>query len=333
MKIAAQTGATMTELLVALPLIVLLGLIGIQYALMYNAKSNLSYASYEAARAGAIHHADPIQIQEGLLKGLLPYMSATGEARSGDNTLAAQAQIEKIKLNEAPFMKVEIISPSQAAFDDFHNAELAARLLAEGVISQGQKVIPNASKDIQAVEGRVGSASGATIHEANTLKLRITYGYKPKIPLAKNMFISIQNILASTEDAFALHLLKADRIPITVDVTAQMLSPAVENGLRTTAYNPPRGTTPIGSDRPMPDLGGIRLPEGYESMTVEQIISILMNDPENGAGQVGGAKRSYQEWLAILAALGILGAGAYSNTAPVDIGATGDFTTNQQCTP
>lgn len=59
-------------------MIFLLGMLGVQYTLMYNAKSNLTYASYEAARAGAIHNADPNKIQEGLLKGLLPYLSANG---------------------------------------------------------------------------------------------------------------------------------------------------------------------------------------------------------------------------------------------------------------
>ena len=36
-----QKGASVTEILIVTPLVVLLGMIGIQYALMYNAKTNI----------------------------------------------------------------------------------------------------------------------------------------------------------------------------------------------------------------------------------------------------------------------------------------------------
>ena len=59
---SSQLGATLTEFITIGPLIFFLGMNGLQYTLMYNAKTNLTYASYEAARAGAIENASPQQI-------------------------------------------------------------------------------------------------------------------------------------------------------------------------------------------------------------------------------------------------------------------------------
>ena len=125
-----QKGASVTEILVVTPLVILLGMIGIQYALMYNAKTNITYASYEAARAGAINHADPQAIEDGLLKGLLPLLSTNLKSFKADTTnpLTATAQgklaLEKLKFDEARFMKIEIISPNEAAFNACNNFQL-----------------------------------------------------------------------------------------------------------------------------------------------------------------------------------------------------------------
>lgn len=294
-----QKGASVTEILVVTPLVILLGMIGIQYALMYNAKTNITYASYEAARAGAINHADPQAIEDGLLKGLLPLLSTNLKSFKADTTnpLTATAQgklaLEKLKFDEARFMKIEIISPNEAAFNACNNVQL------QKILNTTNKVIPNKHNDIQNYKC---SDPNISISQANVLKLRITYGYKPKIPLAKDMFVSIASFVRGSQEKFDLKLLASDRIPITVDVSAQMLSPAVENGLQTKSYVPPKG------DMPLPT--GIKLPEGYENMSVDEIIDILSKEENGGAGSIGTAK-SKKDWLAILVALGVIGVGAY----------------------
>ncbi|MBT2971609.1 MAG: pilus assembly protein, partial [Candidatus Thiodiazotropha sp. (ex Ctena orbiculata)] len=52
-----QRGAAMTELLVALPALLLMGLGGLQSALLFDAKTTINYATFEAARKGAVTHA------------------------------------------------------------------------------------------------------------------------------------------------------------------------------------------------------------------------------------------------------------------------------------
>lgn len=302
-----QKGASVTEILVVTPLVILLGMIGIQYALMYNARTNITYASYEAARAGAINHADPQAIEDGLLKGLLPLLSTNLKSFKADTTnpLTATAQgklaLEKLKFDEARFMKIEIISPNEAAFNACNNVQL------QKILNTTNKVIPNKHNDIQNYKC---SDPNISISQANVLKLRITYGYKPKIPLAKDMFVSIASFVRGSQEKFDLKLLASDRIPITVDVSAQMLSPAVENGLQTKSYVPPKGDMPLPTGIKLPDVSGIKLPEGYEDMSVDEIIDILSKEENGGAGSIGTAK-SKKDWLAILVALGVIGAGAY----------------------
>lgn len=326
MRKNSQIGATATEVLIVLPIVILLGMIGVQYALMYNAKSNLTYASYEAARAGAIHNADPEKIQHGLIKGLLPYLISDSNVKMSNNAIAnaalMQSNIEKIKLKEANYMKVEIISPNKEAFEDFSDTT--------GVLGHqlktNNKVIPNKQSDIEKLKGQIGQKSGITIEEANVLKLRITYGYKPSIPLAKNMFVSVQNFLMGEQNVFNASLLASDRIPIVVDVSAQMLSPAVENGLQTTAYKPPRGELPSISSDKLPDIAGISLPDNYKDLTPEELIAIINGETDVGAGQIGVNTKDKKDILAWLVAAGVAGTAIMnSGGGSTNTGVVGDF--------
>lgn len=298
-----QAGATLTELVVVGPLIFLLGMTGLQYTLMYNAKANLTYAAYEAARAGAIHHADPEKIEEGLLKGMLPYISAnTGS--SIDNTLLSSIDntllLQKVKVTEAPFMKVEIISPTAKAFDDFNNTTL------QQVLKTNRKVIPNKQTDIENIGSTNGSSSGVSIHEANVLKLRITYGYKPNIPIAKNLLSSIDSFIKGPRDAFSTRLLATQRIPIVVDVSSQMLSAAVQNGLGTVSYNPGNGGGGTTGDHQLPDLSAINIPPEYEGMSREEILA----DITANSGAKARKNRNDKDWITLLIALGVITVGA-----------------------
>jgi Flp pilus assembly protein TadG len=63
-----QSGAAMSEFAVTLPVLLLLGLGTMQAALLYNAKNTVTYATFEAARKGAVNHAQisPMQAELGL---------------------------------------------------------------------------------------------------------------------------------------------------------------------------------------------------------------------------------------------------------------------------
>lgn len=322
----SQKGASLTEFIVVTPMIFLLGMLGVQYTLMYNAKSNLTYAGYEAARAGAIHHADPQKIQEGLLKGLLPYLNANGNGlvKTNNGTVDNIAMLKQAQLTEAPFMKIEIISPNKQAFDDFNNPTL------QQLLKTTHKVIPNKQTDFENLKDKVGSSSGLTIAEANVLKLRVTYGYKPEIPLAKNMMSSLYSFLMGPKDSFSLKLLATSRIPMVVDVSAQMLSPPVENGLATLAYNPGGAPSIPAGNNTLPNMGGVTLPPEYQGMTPDQILAKIISEggtgnTNGGAGSIGVGNNSNNNWLAILIALGLVAAGSMGNNGSGTGSVTGDF--------
>ncbi|MBP3946753.1 TadE/TadG family type IV pilus assembly protein [Psychrobacter sp. K31L] len=294
-----QLGATLIEFITIGPMIFFLGMTGVQYTLMYNAKTNLTYASYEAARAGAIENASPEQIEMGLFKGFLPYLSAS-KGSSGSPADVAKLLVQT-RLEEAPFTKIEIINPTAEAFNDFNNPTLQKTLGTQ------QKVIPNKLTDIENSKHSKGkgSSSGMSVSEANVLKLRITYGYEPAIPLVGHVVASVASFLSGPKDAFRTMLFAAGKIPIVVDVSSQMLSPAVQNGLKTVAYNPEGAGGTIDGNHELPDLSTIKLPEGYEGMSREEILEDIM---------VSGGKRdksmSNIDWLKLLAAVGIVGYGA-----------------------
>ena len=78
-RIFAHSGATMVEMLLALPVVLLLGLGIAQFTLVYQAKHALDYALTQAARQGAVEHASAASIERGLAAGLVPYLYGAGD--------------------------------------------------------------------------------------------------------------------------------------------------------------------------------------------------------------------------------------------------------------
>ena len=65
-----QTGATLVEFVVVVPTLLFLLMNLIQYGLLYHAKSQLNYATYEAARAGTVSNAHPTAIKTAFLRAM-----------------------------------------------------------------------------------------------------------------------------------------------------------------------------------------------------------------------------------------------------------------------
>src|SRR5690606_11855851 len=56
---SSQRGATLVEFVIAGPLVLFILLVLMQYALLFHARSQLNYATFEAARAGTVANARP----------------------------------------------------------------------------------------------------------------------------------------------------------------------------------------------------------------------------------------------------------------------------------
>ena len=70
---ARSRGLTAVETLVALPLVLLAGLFTLQAGLVLHARQAVMHGAIEAARAGAVAHADPARIRQGFARGLSPW--------------------------------------------------------------------------------------------------------------------------------------------------------------------------------------------------------------------------------------------------------------------
>lgn len=244
-----QQGVSLTEFIIIAPLLLFIGLIGIQYGLIYVARLNVTYAAYEAVRAGAIYNADPARIQNAFFKGLVPYFSTPGvhlpgnvhinSPITGKNPNLAQVGLqgtalkEIIKKTESAFVHIHMINPSKASFDDWNDPILATAYKIK--TGKNVRVIPNENLDSKNKNIKIKSKQN--IQDANVLKLRFVYGYEPRIPLMKNVFSSLTSFFTSDRDAASIRMIAAGRIPIVVDISSQMLSPPIEGGLPTNTVN------------------------------------------------------------------------------------------------
>jgi Flp pilus assembly protein TadG len=56
----SQRGASMTETMIALPVLILFVMCVVQFGLIYRARLTLEYAAHEAARAGSLNNGMPL---------------------------------------------------------------------------------------------------------------------------------------------------------------------------------------------------------------------------------------------------------------------------------
>jgi len=250
-----EHGATLVEFAIAAPLVLFILLVLMQYALLFHAKSQLNYATFEAARAGTVANARPATIRAAFDRAMTGY-------HGGGTTSAELAAARAKALVEAPFARIEILSPTRESFDDYHSPALAQRIGASG------RVIPNthlAHLDCPidrpgCRHDPVSNASGQTLQDANLLKLRISYGIPviKQIPLAGPFMARALAVLDSSDgDAFRSGLIADGRIPIVAHTVMRMQSPAIEVG---NVSNPGAGNTGTPID-PGPPAQGPALPK------------------------------------------------------------------------
>ncbi|MES2259660.1 MAG: DUF192 domain-containing protein [Pseudomonadota bacterium] len=243
---SSQRGSAMVEFTVVGPVISMLGLAMLQYGMLFFAKDQINHASFMAAREGAVAHADLGAVHAAYLRALVPMY---GGGQSPDELATSLA---KAGTDMADNVSIELLNPTQQSFSDFNDAALQA------VLKTGSKrVIPNTGQAFKSQEVR--STSGQTIQDANLLKLRITHGYLPKIPMVGHLYTLYLQWLDPGTNAFHTKLVNDGRIPVVTHVTLHMQSEAIEpdspvsipgagnNGTPTNPGNPPA------TNRPPPD--------------------------------------------------------------------------------
>ncbi|MGO3128032.1 MAG: TadE/TadG family type IV pilus assembly protein [Luteimonas sp.] len=157
-----QSGQSLPEFLVAIPLFLFLLLLIFQLVLVYRAKTTLDYAALEAARAGAVSGVDMSEMNGALAKGLAP-LYATDPGVSGLASALLRANVDML-LNA----RIEIISPTQEAWDAYNEPQY-----------NGQRALPNDNLAFRPAEVRGG---GVSVQDANILKIKVDYDFPLIVP-------------------------------------------------------------------------------------------------------------------------------------------------------
>lgn len=226
---ASQRGAGALEFVVAVPAMLLLGLLVWQWALVMQSRAIVDFAAREAARYGALGHAAPEAIEQGIISGLTPLWVTNAELTGPASALPASAVRFDVAVR-AGWLTWRQLSPTRESFADWgiqaaagarpgsadaaleipvDNPSLRSRYGAPLSVNgrpggdMGHPPMVPGSESFTAPEsgslmapgsgGRaaepVGPASGQTFREAGILRLELSVGVPLHVPLA-GRFIS-----------------------------------------------------------------------------------------------------------------------------------------------
>jgi hypothetical protein len=263
-----QRGATTIEFIFAGSILTLLGLAILQYGMLFFAKNQINYAAFMAARAGSMGHASLDQAKAAYVRAMVPLYGG------GRDSVELAEAFGKAKKDIESFTRIELLNPTKESFADWNDPALQA-IVGKGKAKGGgdARVIPNSGLSAQSI--KVGPTSGQSIQDANLIKLRITQGYQPKIPLVRGIYATALQFLDNKSDTFYTALLADERIPVVSYVTLHMQSDAIEpenpvsspgpgnNGNPTDPDPPvPPAPTPIPADPPPPPIPVETCPDG-----------------------------------------------------------------------
>ena len=251
--VRGQRGSAMIEFTVVGPIITLLGLALLQYGMLFFAKNQINHAGFMAAREGAMANANLGSVRTAYARALVPLY---GGGRTPAELAAALARANAdLGHDGTGNIKIDLLNPTRESFADWNDPELQT-LLKTG----SKRVISNANQAFKNQD--IGASSGQTLQDANLIKLRITQGYLPKVPLVNAIYRTWLTWLDNGSDPFHSKLVLAGRIPVVTHVTLQMQSDAIEpdapvstpgqgNGGQPVEPSPPGGS----SDAPKPAPG------------------------------------------------------------------------------
>lgn len=164
---AKQRGQAIVEYIILFPVMVMLVLGAVQFALIYQAKSTLDYATFMAARQGALKNAKKLYIKDGLAEGMTP-LFANGSDMVGMLRGRAVAMIEAFNPLAT---EVDILNPTKAAY--------SANAVNGEMPNDNLMYRPTAEK------------GGESIQDANVLTIKVRYCVPLIVPLVNKVIYSL----------------------------------------------------------------------------------------------------------------------------------------------
>ncbi len=264
-----ERGSAMTEFTVVAPILTVLGLAILQYGLLFFAKNQYNHAAFMAARAGSTGNADMGKITRAYETALVPLYGG------GTNTGELAASFQKAKTDVENNVVINMLNPTTESFSDWNDEDL------QQTIGSGMhRVIPNGGLAMKKA-AIVPAASSQSIHDANLLKLRITHGYKPQVPVIGLMINPYLRWLDAGAHPADSQMIQRGLIPVVMHVSMHMQSDAIE-GASMSAPGPGNGGTP---SNPGPAPG----PAGPPPTCATVLCTTAPASPgAGGGGQAGG---------------------------------------------
>lgn len=207
-----QHGAALVELqVVALTALLpmLFGILQIGHLLVGH--HVLSFAAAEAARAGAVDHARPAAMMDGLVDGLLPLFAEFDRIDDAGGPLSAVvAARARAEVDVRLHGRIERLTPSAQDFED--HARVAG----------GRRYLPNDALEYRDTSPR--RVGGSSLQAANLLRIRVTWCQPLVVPFIDRLLPALLQRL--DPDPADLGCYAAGRIPLRVQTTAPMQSAA-----------------------------------------------------------------------------------------------------------
>ncbi len=224
-----QNGASLTEMVIVSPVLLLFGLSTVQAGLIYHGKTTINYATFEAARSGAVNHGQVDVMRKELGIRLAPLEGGDGSAERAASAISRSV----IKALNPVTTRVKIISPSVEAFEDWKITD-----------EDGREVIPNSHlRHIHGELARAGSVSGLTLRDANLLKVEVTHGLELKVPIVNRMISKAMSELDPANEVFYAR----NMLPIKSVATVRMQSELWKDEVLASNEPPPETETTITS--------------------------------------------------------------------------------------
>jgi len=206
-----SNGQAMTEFFIVLPVMLLLVLGILQFALIYQAKITLNYAAFEAARAGSLNNGNRDAMNLAFASSMAPLytssyytftddkcdnkftalktnnlggkrvmgtnLDAVTKANANnfdpDDVICARRKVQQqIKDGE---VNITVVNPSNNSFSDY------------GVKIDGKVTIPNDNLMYRNASISNSSNSLQTIQDANLLKVHVGYCYELVVPFVNTI--------------------------------------------------------------------------------------------------------------------------------------------------
>ncbi len=186
----SQQGIAALETLLAAPIVLLLGMSVLQWALVFHGRGAVAHAAQEAARAGSVAHGSAQAIEAGLARGLSPWLHGAADLQEHQaNLVRTRAHLAQGRA--AGWLDWRRLAPTAESFTDW--AQTARD--ADGEPIPGLLEIPNDNLSLRAgmrqpasgVAGYrgaepIGAVSRQTLSDANLLKVEVVYGVPLTVP-------------------------------------------------------------------------------------------------------------------------------------------------------